>query len=156
MAKIILKHDPRGEEGSFRVFLATNLTSSQVIGSSSIIKVVNNRNFGLDSFFTAVLPCHTGQYFNYFKHNFCIIFCQFAVNSLVFFASWIGRPNPVHRKNDQKNKNQFYQNWPLDIKIINSWMGILCHKGWEVYRWMISGSKYLNACWQVECSFGNL
>ena len=66
LAKIILKHDPRGEEGSFRVFLATNLTSSQVIGSSSIIKVVNNRNFGLDSFFTAVLPCHTGQYFKHF------------------------------------------------------------------------------------------
>ena len=61
-----------GEAGSFRVFLTTNLTSSRVISSSAVIRVVGNRKFGLDSFFSAVLPCQPGKFKRYY-HKILIV-----------------------------------------------------------------------------------
>ena len=55
-----LKCNLWSEEGSFKIYLSSNLTTSPTIGSSGTIKVVNNKKFAIDSFFSAVLPCQPG------------------------------------------------------------------------------------------------
>ena len=46
-----------GQKGTFRVFLATNLTHMAVVARSEVISVETNVEYELGSFFSSVYPC---------------------------------------------------------------------------------------------------
>ena len=46
-----------GQKGTFRVFLATDLTHMAVVARSDVISVETNVEYELGSFFSSVYPC---------------------------------------------------------------------------------------------------